>query len=325
MPEKLRFLAVARPAVAHPVRKAALTTLAYVLGCTAYILLSSRYAARASSTTEQLALIEVGKGVAFVGLTGLGFFAFATFQWRRIHEREAQIVQQEEALMSAERKNVAGLMAAAVGHDINNALTIQSALIDELRTEARDPALVSLSQELDASFQTLTRLAEQISAAARPICRARVERVELGSALDQLVVLARRHPDTKGCQVTVHRPSAVTIRVSRVLLEEALLNLVINAGQAMGGRGRIELRVSSESGSAVIEVHDSGPGVDPARQDEIFSPLFTTKPGGSGLGLLSVKALADSCEGTVAVARSELGGALIRLALPLDSEAPPVH
>ncbi len=101
----------------------------------------------------------------------------------------------------------------------------------------------------------------------------------------------------------------------RTLLGRAVLNLLLNAGQAASG-GTVQLRCTSGDGRVRIEVHDDGPGVPEEMRSRIFQPFFTTKGKGSGLGLLPVRTAAESFHGTLELERSDLGGACFRLDLP---------
>lgn len=108
--------------------------------------------------------------------------------------------------------------------------------------------------------------------------------------------------------------------LNRTLLEEAVLNLLINAAQAGGPAGQMEVRLITEPAVAMLEIHDSGPGVPDDIAKDIFEPCFTTKPDGSGIGLLAVKAFAASCRADVSVGRSLLGGALFQLRIPMQNQ-----
>ena len=97
-----------------------------------------------------------------------------------------------------------------------------------------------------------------------------------------------------------------------------LLNLVLNALQAMppsGGAVTVSLSVDGD-GSARIVVDDTGPGVPPADRERIFRPFFTTKPGGTGLGLSVVAKIVEGSGGAVAVGDAEGGGARFTVTLP---------
>jgi signal transduction histidine kinase len=112
--------------------------------------------------------------------------------------------------------------------------------------------------------------------------------------------------------------------VNPITLHRSVLNLVLNAADAVEGRGIIEVRLSASGPQAVLEVHDNGPGIPEDQRRRIFEAFYTTKAMGTGLGLLSVKACADEHHGHVEVLSSPLGGALFRLTLPLAPKPTPV-
>jgi signal transduction histidine kinase len=96
-----------------------------------------------------------------------------------------------------------------------------------------------------------------------------------------------------------------------------LLNLVINAAQAMGGQGRIDLTVAADRpAGAVVTVRDSGPGMPPELLARVFEPFFTTKARGGGLGLPIARRTAERHGGTLTLACPPGGGTVATLALP---------
>ncbi|TMA23458.1 MAG: hypothetical protein E6J88_12725, partial [Deltaproteobacteria bacterium] len=106
------------------------------------------------------------------------------------------------------------------------------------------------------------------------------------------------------------------------LLGQVLVNLLSNAADAVAGRSnpRIALRVRREDGLALIEVEDNGPGVPEELSTRIFEPFFSTKgDAGNGLGLWISSEIARVHGGTLSVHRGTSGGALFRLALPIDA------
>jgi two-component system sensor histidine kinase HydH len=122
--------------------------------------------------------------------------------------------------------------------------------------------------------------------------------------------------------VTVIDAAAPALRADGVQLTQALLNLLINALQAIDKQGRINITVSvSPQGTAVVlEVRDSGPGVAPERLTAVFEPYFTTKQEGSGLGLWIAQQIAVAHGGALELANAPEGGAVFRLKLPLPAE-----
>ena len=101
-----------------------------------------------------------------------------------------------------------------------------------------------------------------------------------------------------------------------LLIHQNLGNLILNAAEATGGRGRIEVRIVEGGEQVVLEVHDDGPGVPRDLRHSLFDGLRTTKPGGAGLGLFSVRSCTQILGGTVAIDESPFGGALFRVVLP---------
>jgi len=107
-------------------------------------------------------------------------------------------------------------------------------------------------------------------------------------------------------------------------LTQALVNLVINAIQAVQRSGRVTIGVAADEarGTVSVEVRDTGPGIDPEKRNAIFEPFFTTKPEGSGLGLWIVQQIAIAHGGSVAAANAPEGGAIFTLRLPLQPRRP---
>ncbi len=125
--------------------------------------------------------------------------------------------------------------------------------------------------------------------------------------------------DLAQANITVVRDyaqSVPAVRADAGRLRRAILNLVVNARQAMGAGGTLTVRIRGQGRKVVIEVEDTGPGIAPDQREEIFKPFFTTKPGGSGLGLAIVRRTIEELGGKVEV-ESELGrGTVFRITLP---------
>jgi signal transduction histidine kinase len=98
-----------------------------------------------------------------------------------------------------------------------------------------------------------------------------------------------------------------------------LLNLVLNAADAGCNRGTVLVRAVPAPDNVVIEVHDNGPGIPASEREKIFHSLYTTKPDGTGLGLLAVQACAKTHQGHIQVLSSGLGGACFSITLPLHA------
>ena len=101
------------------------------------------------------------------------------------------------------------------------------------------------------------------------------------------------------------------------LLKQALLNIFINAQQAMPDGGELMIRTTLEQGSAIIDITDTGPGISDADRQQVFSLSFSTKKGGSGLGLPTAKRIVDAHNGSIDVQTTPGRGTNFRILLPL--------
>jgi signal transduction histidine kinase len=107
-----------------------------------------------------------------------------------------------------------------------------------------------------------------------------------------------------------------TVIADAELVRGTLLNLLLNAGQAMSGRGRVVVRLSGAGGKVVLAVADDGPGVPEALRPQVFEPFFTTKARGGGLGLAVAKRTAEIHGGDLTLECPPAGGTIVTLTLP---------
>jgi signal transduction histidine kinase len=189
-------------------------------------------------------------------------------------------------------------MARQVAHEVKNPLTPIQLSAEHLRRVFRDRGadfertLERCTDTILKQVATLRGIVTEFSAFARPPATA-LEPQEMGRLLEDVLApyLAALPPD-----VTLRlepAPGSVVVRGDRRLIERAVVNLVENALQAVGERGEIAVRLARRDGRVEVEVEDSGPGLDPEIRERIFEPFFSTKIGGSGLGLALVKKIAE--------------------------------
>lgn len=135
--------------------------------------------------------------------------------------------------------------------------------------------------------------------------------------VEQVVNLVRKHPDVRNCHLKVLPHQELRAHLNPSQFEQALLNQILNAAQATGQRGHIQISCLEDNGSILLAVHDNGPGIPEHSRKLILEPGYTTKSKGGGLGLLCVQAFLNHCQGTLSVEDSPLGGAQIRLQFPV--------
>lgn len=282
-----------------------------------YIILSGYLAAGASRSVEELRRIEAIKGTLYVAVTATLIFGGARWTMRRMERDALELRRREQALVVNEGRVFAGLTAAAIAHDANNVLTVALADIDLMEEDGRGGEDLA---RLRHSVGRLVALNQRLLDSAQAYATRENAPLDVRDAGRDVVAGLRSHIDLRRCRVTCEGEAGVVVTASPVLMQQMVGNLVLNAAQAAGDRGVIEVRVAAAAGHAVIEVHDNGPGVPPERRAGLFTALTTTKRDGNGLGLFSVKACAAGLGGRVVIGDSPLGGALFRVELPL---APP--
>jgi len=236
-------------------------------------------------------------------------------------------------LRRAQTLALAGRLATGLVHDFNNALLVAVASLDLIAEAAHDAALVQ--EQAQAASDALRRasdVARQLMIVGRPDEGSRRE-VDLGDIVRATTMLAE--PLTRpGIELSVCRPPhALPVQVNPGQIERAILNLCLNARDAMpdggtlhittrtairwvarddGGRGRFPVTY------AVVDVSDTGPGIPQRLHDKVFEPFFTTKPAGqgSGLGLAMVRETVVAHGGLVELTSDPLG-TTVRILLPL--------
>jgi two-component system nitrogen regulation sensor histidine kinase NtrY len=205
-----------------------------------------------------------------------------------------------------------------IGHEVNNSLTPIKSLADTLQdligelpvdTASRADALNALRMIGDRS-DSLARFLGRYSQLARlPPLRPRWQ--PLAPLLERVVALNRPH------SIAVRVPGALEVFVDEDQLEQALINLAKNAVEAQGdAHGCVRITARMHNTDLVISVTDEGPGV--ANPDNLFVPLFTTKPGGTGIGLVLSRKIAEAHGGTLLLEnrRDAEHGAVATLELP---------
>jgi two-component system sensor histidine kinase HydH len=147
--------------------------------------------------------------------------------------------------------------------------------------------------------------------------------VEVGRVVSHVCELLRPEAATRGIEIAMNLLEPLpSVAADSAQLTQALVNLVINAIQAVGRDGRVEVTAALEQseGALNIAVRDTGPGIPADKQPAIFEPFFTTKPEGSGLGLWIVEQIVTAHGGTVEAANAPGGGAVFSVHLPLSKK-----
>ena len=236
-------------------------------------------------------------------------------------ELEAELERETaaEELARAQRLAHVGQMAAGAAHDFNNFLQIIHGAIWELEGDARTAAVLDNVRRALDSAQEMTRSMLRFGREQRSR-----ERVDLAGLLREIrkplaYALGRRHTLEVSLPPNV---GPVTIEGRLPRLQQAVLNLAVNARDAMPNGGVIEIQLEVEAEAAVLSVRDSGAGMSESVQRQLFTPFFTTKgQSGSGLGLHVVQSVVEEQRGQISVESAPECGSTFRLRLPLAAQA----
>jgi len=296
-------------------RYALLLAGGYAVLAAVYIVVSSRLAASMSTSVEELRRIETIKGVLYVTVTALGVFCGAWAIMSRLEPATEDIRRRDAAILASDRRVFAGLLAATTAHDANNVLMGVIADLEELRLLlGPDPKV----ERLGAATERLIVLNRRLMDTVRQGREGEATEVNLLREIRTALESIRTHLLVRGCDVRVSGEDRLALRTHPLLVHQILTNIVVNAAEATRSHGRIDVMLKRDGRHALIEVHDDGPGVPEERRAGLFDALASTKTGGGGLGLFSVKSCAAALGGTVEVMSSPLGGACFRVLLPLE-------
>jgi two-component system NtrC family sensor kinase len=237
----------------------------------------------------------------------------------------SQIEALQQQVIRAERLATLGELAAGVVHELNNPLTSITVyaeyLVRKLEARGAEPSDLEKLRRIGASAQRILRFSRDLVQYARPSGRD-LEPIDLAAVVRQSVSICEHLFERGGVSLTVEvDPELPVIRAIRGQLEQILINLITNAVHAVENGGRVVVRAQVDSlQAAALEVADSGPGIAEQDREKIFEPFYTTKTDGkgTGLGLPIVRNIVEQHHGEIHVGRSDLGGAVFRIILPIS-------
>jgi two-component system, NtrC family, sensor histidine kinase HydH len=246
----------------------------------------------------------------------------------RLKRSQNDLQKNLELLRSAETELVQTAKLAAVGrlsaglaHEIRNPLaSIRGSaeiLADDFPTAHPKHRLL---QVLIAETARLNRVLTRFLDFARPRPLAR-DQVDLCREIESVVDLIRGGQSEGHAARFVLDPAndaRVRLQGDREQLRQVLLNLLLNATQAAGENGEVRVRCEERAGACRVTIADSGPGFAPEAIENAFTPFFTTKPQGIGLGLAMSHRIVESHGGTIRVGNQKDGGGLVELEIPLE-------
>lgn len=212
-----------------------------------------------------------------------------------------------------------GQLAAGLAHELRNPLTAIRTLVEVARSRGADAQLDG--RDLEVVEEEITRLDSTLQSFldyARP---PKLERrpIDIREVVQRTVQLANARADVQSIVIDVAVPDEpVIVSADAEQLRQVLLNLLLNALDALKTGGRIEVRASTDAATnqVVLRVSDNGPGIPESIRKTVFDPFISSKPSGTGLGLTICRRIVESHGGTITAENSPGGGAVLTIGLP---------
>jgi signal transduction histidine kinase len=207
-------------------------------------------------------------------------------------------------------------MAAVVAHEVRNPLAgVKGAIQVLMSRRTADDEELPVMRDIVARIDALSELINDLMVFARPR-PPRLAVVGLHPIVADAITIVRRDPSAQGVQIDVVGED-VSVTADGQLMRATVLNLLLNAAQAMAGQGQIVLRTSRHNGNAMLQIRDTGPGIPEDLRDQIFEPFFTTKARGGGLGLPIARRTVELHGGSLTLECPPEGGTVVTMTLPL--------
>jgi signal transduction histidine kinase len=242
---------------------------------------------------------------------------------RALDESATQLAAAQSELVARERLAAVGEMSAVVAHEVRNPLAVMFNALTGLRRELGATKSTQTSELLDIlqeEADRLRRLVDDFLDFTRPVTL-RPRAVDARALVQTAVELARTAAPSPHRLVCTLDDQLGELQCDEQLVRHALANLIQNALQVEGPAIDIDVSARCEAGAVSIAVADRGPGVSPDNEARLFSPFFTTRAQGTGLGLTVVKRIVEAHLGTIEHRRTEGGGATFVVTLPRQSFA----
>ena len=239
--------------------------------------------------------------------------------------RDAESVRRiEDEIELSRRLSASARTTRSVAHEVKNPINAIVLHLQLLQNKLKqvDPDTQRHMDIIGNEIHRLDRVVQILVDFTRPR-ELRLEEVDLRKILEEVTSLA--HPDAAQHHVTIDRQlpeQPLIVKADSDFMKQAFLNVVLNGIQAMSEGGRLELLARKEDDDVVTEIRDQGPGIPPEVQDKIFELYFTTKKGGSGIGLAQTYQVMQWHYGTVEFESAAGRGTTFRLRMPLASPRP---
>jgi len=232
-----------------------------------------------------------------------------------------RVEESQQALLRVEKMAAAGRLTASIAHEVNNPLqSVQNCLHlaghESVSPEKRKEYFELAKKELDRLMKTMQRMLDFYRPGA-----VRVEAVDLLDLLNHVLSLTSQQLSQKNIAVKTELPKSLPIIYAvSSQVQQIFFNLILNSLDAMTGGGELTIKARAIKNGVEMTFEDNGPGIPEDRRENIFEPFFSTKEGGTGLGLTVSYNIVTAHGGTLDLINGHGSGACFRLFLPMGDK-----
>jgi signal transduction histidine kinase len=241
---------------------------------------------------------------------------------KSVNEAKAELGRSQEHLLQSEKLALVGKLAAGTAHSIRNPLTsVKMRLFSLGRSLDLSGAQQDDFDVISEEIRHIDTIVQNFLEFSRPP-KLKMQTVSLSDVVDTVLRLLHHRLQSYGVEVTLHRPKRLPeITADPEQIKEVLVNLLINACEVTGQKGRIDISEEEKDvpplgRAVVIRVADNGPGIPGEIQTKVFEPFFTTKEEGTGLGLSIAMRIVEEHNGRLALQSEPGQGAVFVMAFP---------
>jgi len=248
---------------------------------------------------------------------------------QELEHRNEELAEAKARVAEVARVTSLGVLTASIAHEVNQPIaTARNNAASALRFLSRDPPdLEEVREALDCVVSDVDRAGNVIGGIRKLITKTPApwdDCFDINEAIREMIVLTRGEALRNGVSVQMQMEGLPLIQGDRVQLQQVVLNLILNAVEAMSSvdGARRELSISTERRGAdevLVAVRDSGPGIDSEHLERVFDSFYTTKPSGIGLGLSICRSIIDAHGGRLWAAANEPRGAAFQFTLPAEN------
>jgi signal transduction histidine kinase len=320
-------------------KRVAVTMLIFSLGILVSLYLARKYTQPLQDVVKAAKHVASGDLTKTIEVEGEDEIAELTRSFNEMVEKLRQHRELEERLREAERLSAVGKLASGIAHEIRNPLNFISLSIDHIRNRlggGRAEGVVevtALMSNIKDEIHRLNGMVENFLTVGKPLALNKSD-VDVGALVRDVVGLAQQKAVEQGIEIVVDdRMPSLPLHADPVQIKTCLMNVVLNAIQAMPGGGRLRVAGAFRTGPRTdgdgpapvgtieVIVSDTGSGIGAEDLAKIFDPYFTTKKLGIGLGLAVTKKIVEEHQGRITVKSRIHEGTTVVISLPVSEVA----